>query len=347
MNVSQIPLWGRAWKLTVKTQSGNQLIISQSAWDPESLRIVFDVLQTVLPSPFWFALIKIYNLNDATKQNLLWNAQWATLEAGFQTGPTQSTIIWDGPVLQVLYDRENVTDFTMTLNCMAGPTILENEFVNWSRGPGYSQLQTISDMIAHTSGQAFGSVSQQQLNTQLSPEAQAAMQAKSYPRGKTFFGSSTKYFGQIADDNLLTHWKTGITDYMSELFNPKVNRVPNFIYGPPLAPGYVPSSSPSNITRSILGVPRQSTFNVIFTVLLDPRLIVKVPPILVQLDKTVISQQKITVGQLPAILDRNNIYVAGQVHHYGDSRGNDWSTEVTGFTQNYAQIIQTISGAGR
>lgn len=336
MSVSTIPLWGRAWKLTVKLASGNEEVISQSGWDPEALRITFDVLQTTLPSPFWFALIKVYNLTSIEMQNLLFNATWLTLEAGYQTGPTQSSIIWDGPVLQVLFDRENVYDLTMSFNCMAGPQILEENFLN---GSFLSQFQAVSKMVAATTGNASTNPTPQQMNQYLSAKAQQLLNSKQYPRGRTIFGRSTKYFGQIADDNFVQHWTAGVQQYMSEM-DSGVKTKPDLIYGPPYPPGYVPPSKDvSNMTRSIIGVPRQTTFGVIFTLLLDPRLIVKVPPLLVQLDKTVIQQLKLRPPNLPGILDQNGFVIAAQVHHYGDSRGNDWATEVTGYNRAYAQNL--------
>lgn len=329
-STSTIPLWGRAWKLTVKLASGEEEVLTQSSWDPEALRMVFDVLQSTLPSPYWYALIKIYNLNDVEMQNLLFNAVWLTLEAGYQAGPSKSSVIWDGPVLQVLFDRENVVDLSITFNCVAGPAVLEEQFINLALGPYSNQLQAVSKMIAQTSGN---------VDQQVSSKAQQMMQQKQYPRGKTIFGRTTKYFGQIADDNFLSHWIEGFQHSISDLFDPAVKTDPDIIYGPPFPPNYLPGARSGNITRSIIGVPRQSTFGILFTVLLDPRLIVKVPPLLVQLDQTVVRQQKIQIGQLPAILDQSGFVIAAQVHHSGDTRGNDWYTEVTGYTRGYCQNL--------
>jgi len=342
---SSINLWGRAWKLTVQIatppapvgpfttpipQPPKQVVLTQSSWDPEALRLVFDVLQSTLPSPYWFALIKIYNLNDETMQNLLFNAAWVTLEAGYQDGPNKSSIIWDGPVLQVLFDREHVVDKTITFNCIAGPDILEKSFINTSLGINSSQLQAVSKMIAQKSGN---------VNQQISKKAQEDLRASQLLRGKTFFGQHSKYFGQIAVDNHLNYWINGVQHNLSELYDPAVKVNPDLVYAPPFGPNYQPPSSAANITRSIIGVPRQSTFGVLFTVLLDPRLVVKVPPLLVQLQNTVIQQQKFQVGQLPGILDQNGLVIAAQVHHVGDTRGNDWYTECTGFVRGYCQNL--------
>src|SRR5580693_1286360 len=108
--VSNIPLWGQAYKLSVKYVTGTDdqtqvEVLTCDAWEPEALRITFEVQQSTVSNPWWFADISVYNLNTQTIQNALLNAVWVTLEAGFQYGPSKSSIIWDGPVLQTLLDR--------------------------------------------------------------------------------------------------------------------------------------------------------------------------------------------------------------------------------------------------
>ena len=107
---SGTPLWGQAWELTITCATsggGSQsTTISSNTWEPEALRITFDVLQAMNTSPLWYADISIYNLDDQTAQNIAVNAAWATLKAGFQFGAQMSSIIWNGPVFQALYTRE-------------------------------------------------------------------------------------------------------------------------------------------------------------------------------------------------------------------------------------------------
>jgi hypothetical protein len=143
----------------------------------------------------------------------------------------------------------------------------------------------------------------------------------------------------MADDNFLSHWMDGKNVNLSEMDS--LAPGPDLSYGPAFPPGYNPALTSSNVTQSVIGVPRQTPFGVIFTVLLDPRLVVKVPPLLVHLDRTVISQSKVQYGSIQTPLDPTLTFVAAQVHHYGDSRGNDWSTEVTGYSRTYAQGLLT------
>lgn len=325
---STIPLWGRKWDLAIRLADGSTQTLSKSVNDPQALRVTFDVLQSTLPSPYWFADIVVYNLNDATLQNLLQNAVWVTLQAGYQSGPSVASIIWDGPVMQVIFDRENVVDLTIRFNCIAVPANQATEFINRTFGAQQSQFNAFDAFIAQTGGDA---------SRQSSDKAKQMLGDKAYPRGKTTFGKTSKYIAELADDNFLSTWTQSNATYLTELYNPKISLDPNLVYGPPLPVGSTSTSAETNITRSIIGVPKQGIFGAIFTVLLDPRLKVQLPPLLVKLDQTVIQNLKIQYLQVLTPLDQSGLFIAAQVRHYGDTRGNDWCTEVTGYTRGYSQ----------
>lgn len=339
MSTSTIPLFGRAWKLSVRTPSSeaptpdatfnsNVNILSQDSWDPNALRVTFDILQSAVPSKFWYGDVTVYNLNKPELLNLLRNANWLTLEAGYQSDPGKSSIIWDGPVLQVMFDRQDVVNLTARFNCVSTTAILENNFMNIAVGPMQSQLQTVEHMIQQLGGN---------LDDQVSSTAQKLMASKQYIRGKTIFGSIAKNIFDTSEDNQLTAWFRSNQPHISE-FDAGTQTVPAVTYGPSFPPGAALPNATSTITRSIIGVPQQTPFGCNFTVLLDPRLQVKVPPMLVEIDQSVISQMKIIYSQLPPMpLDQSGLYIAAQIRHYGDTRGNDWYTEVTGYTRGYAQ----------
>jgi hypothetical protein len=337
MNSSTIPLFGQAWELTVQyqTDSGTQsAVLTSNSWEPEALRMTFDVVQSMLPSPWWYADIMVYNLDTPTTQNILVNATWVTLKAGFQTGPTLSSTIWDGPILQVLFDREQVVDARVTLHCVANPLVMD-EIVGFSMGPYASQAQLVAKMAATTGLPGISAA-----NGTLSGRAAQVLAAKQYPRGNTVFGKTGKYLHQIADDQFMTTWRDGSKAYMSEVSNGEAVPAPNLVYSPPFPPNSAPPDLPRNTTQSIIGTPRQTPFGVIFTVLLDPRLKVRLPPLVVQLTRTLITQIAVQPGQTAASpYSANLLFFVAQVRHTGDSRGNDWYTEVTGYGTTYANNL--------
>jgi hypothetical protein len=119
------------------------------------------------------------------------------------------------------------------------------------------------------------------------------------------------------------------------------------IYAPPAPPGYTAQTLdlPPNTTESIIGTPQQMQQGAIFTVLLDPRLKVGLPPQLVQLVRTNITfmQRTPSPNSKPATaLMANLTFFVSQVRHTGDTRGNDWHTEVTGYSTAYAQTLLNL-----
>ena len=334
---STIPLWGQAWDLVVTyaTEGGSkQVKVGSSEWEPESLRVTFEVLQAMNTDPFWYADIGIYNMNAQDAQNTLLNATWVTLSAGFQTGPNRSTVIWDGPVFQSILTRENVVDQKITLHCVANPLVMDN-IVNFAVGPFSSQAQLLAKMASEID---LPPVSVQQGT--MSQLAYSRMSVKQYPRGRTTFGKVGKYLSQLSDDNFMQSWRDGQSTYVSELSNP--DTTPDLIYSPPIPPGYNGGqlNLPPGTTSSIIGTPQQIQQGAIFTVLLDPRLKVSLPPLVVQLTRTLITAQQVSPSvnsQLPGVFGADLKFFPMQVRHIGDTRGNDWHTEVTACSTTYAE----------
>lgn len=351
---SSIPLWGQAWTLTVKGDGMPTTTISSTTWEPPALRVTFDVLQAMNRSPIWYADISIYNLTADTINLFIAAAAtgscWATLSAGFQTGPNVQSIIWNGPVYQLLYTRENVVDQKLTLHCVAipnGANLLPQAF---SVGPFFSQYNLISKMVQAAN---LPMLSTGPNVVTLGAVASQRMNAVQYPRGNTVFGTLPAYLAQTAAGNGLQTWLDGVSAYVSEVDNGGVV-TPNLIYAPPFPPGGdQPTPVPVGTTESVIGTPEQTQEGVNFTVLLDPRLKVGLPPLLVQLVRTQITQLQRTpyVGNAPLTVlggpDGSNLtFFVTQVRHTGDTRGNVWQTDVTGWSTAYASTLLSSFGVG-
>lgn len=346
---SSTPLWGQAWELTVIAQAANGVqesyTISYKDWQPEALRVTFEVLQAMNTSPFWYADISVYNLTDTAQQTLFLNATWVTLKAGFQdpSSPNYMGTIWSGPVFQTIYTREDVVDQKITLHCVANPLLMD-DIVSFAMGPFTSQAQLVSLMMQQVNAPPV-SVAQGTLGQ----TAAQRLQAVRYPRGNTIFGRLNKYLVQIGDSNFLQTWIDQRQGYISEVDNG--NRAPNYIYSPAFPPGGTDAgyNLPPGTTQSIIGTPEQIQQGAIFTVLLDPRLQVQLPPLLVQLVRTVVAQLVRTPSinnELPTMLATPGytdlVFFVSQIRHSGDTRGNVWQTEVTGFSTAYAQTLLNL-----
>lgn len=342
---STIPLWGQAWELTVTyaTSSGqSSSTLSYSGWDQEPLRITFDVQQIFADSPFWYADISIYNLSDEDMVNTFLNATWVVLKAGFISGPCRYSTIWESGVFQVLYDRENVVDQKITLHCVASPVGSDGKGladpVAVAVGPMSSQNTLMAMMV-----EAVGLPPVSPSGSTQSQTAYNLMQAKRYPRGNGVFGAPNKFMNVIASDNNIFKFHDGRKVYISDLNSE--DWTPDLYYAPaqPYTGKNTPQALAAGVTASIIGDPQQTPFGVDFMVLLDPRVRIQLPPMIVQLDKsTFFRQLPLTPdvnSELPSRLGSDLKFIVGKVRHVGDSRGNEWTTYITAFTNTYAAFL--------
>ena len=82
----------------------------------------------------------------------------------------------------------------------------------------------------------------------------------------------------------------------------------------------------------LIGVPRQVDMGIELQCLLNPELVVTYPPKWIKLDLSQIRAEKAVFGRPISILDTDGFYLVVQVRHYGDTRGEDWYTEIVGLT---------------
>lgn len=312
---SSNPLYGRKYQLLVTTPSltvsgGSQIIdFSDSAFEPEALRIVFDVYTPCIHSAYWYADIDIYNLNQtATEQlvlasNNIAQGSQVTLSAGYG-GNGNYGVIWQGPVFQALLTRENVVDLKLTLHCILSmESALSNNFISAQYSSGISQSELILQML-NSIGLHADYVSPNLSQTKLS-------------RGMTVFGTPDKYFTQIAESQNMV-WFLSQRGFSIGKLNDGLNSgtTPGFVYSP---------------TTGLLGTPEQTQAGVNFSVCLDPRLQAKIPLQTVGISQALIQQYKKQIGEVIYPLDQDGTYVVGAVRHRGDSRGNIWQTNITGY----------------
>ena len=316
--------FGRSYELTVYQSldgSGDGVTLSSDAWEPAALRVTFEIHQSLIPANWWFADISVYNMNDPSIMDALQNAHWVTLKAGYQADSQSNHVIWDGAVMQVLYGRENVVDNKVTFHCLATDPIqpIDVNFTILS-----TQAEAVRKMVATVKGYKL-----------LSP-LPSATEDKEYPMSKTFFGTVSKYFGQISADGGSFWYKAPGGAAIGSLDSG--TDTPDYVYSTPLPVDWKGPAPEASTSYTILGTPMQNECGVTFRVLLDPRIIVKFPPLLVRIDNTIIQQYAYQIGaeQPPYALEIS--YCVAEVHHYGDTRGDIWETEIHGFTRKYTQL---------
>lgn len=345
VTAAQSKFFGRKFQLTVtlpEDGSGNQqvLYIPQNALDPEAFRVKFQVY-TVFYQKAWFADIDIYNLDKFTTNQLISGAgqttgatatsptatikqgMVATLYAGYQNGAYGA--IWTGPVFQCRFTKEQVVDFKITLHCLLWLDPLTRTNINST----FSALTNQTDLITQIANLAFGSGVQ----VSVSPNIKTTQQS----RGGVVFGSAKRLFNNLADDNNF-QWFLGprgfnfarVDDNISD--NSGNDNIPTAAgvrtYSPPPPAGY-PAPTADGV---IIGTPEQTQYGVRFRVLMDPAVQVKYPAQLVKINNSQIIQLKKSLGEYVNVLDPTGTYIVLAAAYVGDTRGDQWYTEIEGLT---------------
>ncbi|MGI8770934.1 MAG: hypothetical protein ACR2JE_05820 [Acidobacteriaceae bacterium] len=253
-----------------------------------------------------------------------------SLSAGYQADGTPAEI-WRGLVFQPMFEREG-TDFKLSLRCIIG--FLEKRFISTTVGPIATQWEIVQRMCQSALPKPIPIA-------HLDPPS--AFNGRQMTRTSTIFGTPTRFLQQIAAQNGMVSYFDADGLHMGKLETPST--APDITYGPPLAPGQQPHSDEANITRSLIETPQQTDFSVNFRVLLDPRPQTKLPPMLVKIDNTIIRQQPLQNLTNSSILTQDGVYIVAGVRHFGDSRGNEWYTEITGIAGPQNQLAFLAKGA--
>lgn len=342
-----VPLYGRKYNVTVALPGNNgngdtQVItISDSDNEPEALRVTFDIQQRAF-QVFWYADINIYNLDQATTQQLLGNQMQdlvVTVSAGYQKG--SYGVIWTGPVFQPLFERENATDFKVTLHCILGLVLERRNYIDKNFAAGITQ----ADMMKQIADSAFVKIPVQKISNNL--------KKATLPRGKTVFGNPGRYFRQIAEDNNMQWWlgdKGLAMGFPDEDLPEQVS--PELTFSPPLLPtpntAGQPLSNPAN--GVIIGTPIQTQYGVFFRALLNPNVGVRIPIQKIKIDNALLRKQKLLLdpnGTGPAkisLLDQDGEYAVAGARFIGDTRGPSWYVDVDGYATTGDRLQMILAG---
>jgi hypothetical protein len=331
--LSQLPLFGRKYQLLVKfppDDQGNQTVldITDSDIEPRALRVTFDIYMPTWQN-WWTADISIYNLNEVTALALLGDPTQGVsgvnqgmeviLSAGYGGSSSNYGVIWDGFVFQPLWDRENVTNFKLTLRCSIGLADLTRNFVAQT----YSQINQL-DLISQMAKDCFRPITIQK------NAVTSKIKTQTLSRGRTVFGNPRRYFNWIAADNNVETWlgNKGIT-----FTDPSTD----FSVSAEDAVEYTPETG-------LIGTPVQTQDGANIRVLLNPNISAKKPLMQVRINNAVIRQLKRQRNERPGLLDQDGQYIVQAVRHIGDTRGNDWYTEVTGVSPEFFKKVGIAIG---
>lgn len=317
MSSSSIPNFGIAWEITIDgfpDSNGNipTVMATGLVWTPEPLHITFETYQTY-SSAFWFADIALFNLNDPTTQTVLQQGMTVTLKAGFQANQPLS-IIFQGTLLQPLWEKIDAVEQKLTLHCVVGLVEQTNNFVAGNASKGLLQREIVSRM-ASTSAYPLDTT-----NTAFNSTIRSS-------RGTVYFGQPIEMIKKYAEQSQMNLWITNLAINARQLKTQTTN-IPTIQYTP---------------QTGLIGTPQQTQEGADIRVLLDSRATIGTQFQIVPTSGTTIRQLTVQQGNYQTVLDAQGIYIIVGVRHVGDSRGNQWFSELTGVNFNISNVNASLT----
>ena len=293
--------FGRKWSISVQTPEGIKVLSDNEQEDENvALRCTFEIDRPAFQIPA-YSDISIYNISEEMQNLIFEKGSRVYVQAGYKNGPYGS--IYSGKILQSILSRENVVDYKFTMHCVDGFDILYKNQLK----KGLSKGKTQEDIVREVANSSEVRMPIQYITK--------ALKIKTLPRFKMLWGDPTDILRDVAIENDC-HWyvsdDTLTFGFLQELED-KANAI---VYSP---------------ETGLIGSPQQTQEGVNFRILLDPRIHIKKPGMQIKLDNSLIRVQKKYVNQPPILLLDQDFYcMVGAFRHIGDTRGNDWYTDIMG-----------------
>lgn len=324
-------LYGRKMKLTiafapeeeaeadkVNLEEGiDSIVIELNGNSSKCQRVTFNIDYPGL-SGWYYSEIVIYNFNENSLMQVLKEGAAVKLEAGYMNG--NYGLLFRGYIFQALFEKENITDYKVTLMCVDGDRLFTENFTSFTIDSDRNNQVGIFNAIHAYSMQE---IKNKKVTDKLNEEKHA--------RGTTVFTTPAR-----ALNKLLSHYKMG--EVANNCLFTEGGETVVFDIGDPVDPNTIQVSPDGQ--GGLIGTPVQTQYGCDFTVLLNANIILTAPRKLVKLNNTQIRAMKAKQGAPLAPLDEDLEYQVIGVRHEGDTRGDAWYTHVTGINAAGAQCLQ-------
>jgi hypothetical protein len=321
-------LYGRRWKVSVLVPLSEDVsatndddnrftahILSDSSNEDKSLRVKFNI-QKYGYTAVNLSTIEVYNLNLETQNLLIKNGMRVRVEAGYVNG--NYGLIYDSPIFQPMWEREDNVTTKVTFRCV---DCLDWITDNWVATQSEA-LQYQKNMVLGMAGKSITPINLKD------SDISEGMPNNQLPRSKVFFGPPMDYIRQYAQQG-------GTLPSVNDK-DIVISRLQDAL--PEGAENNAIVISPGK--GGLIGTPQQTQDGVTFTCLLNPNIRVFKPPMLVKLDNTIIRQAALQWGQKGfSRLDEDWMYRVIGVTHVGDTRGNEWYSNVIGANQSMDGLL--------
>jgi hypothetical protein len=275
--------------------------------DLSQLRFTFEVRASDVETPNTMK-VRVYNLSQQTMNSINSEYDTVTLTAGYQTG--NKGIIFQGDIKQTFQGRERNVDTFLDIFAGDGDYAYNSSVINKTFPAGTSSSQELSAYV-ESMGLTVDSHAQVVLlggtGGVIAPNL----------RGKTAFGMARAAMGILADR----------ADARWSIQNGVVTLIPNT--------GYLPGQAVQiNSATGMIGTPEQTEGGIMIKCYLNP--LIRIGQ-LVQINNADINRNTLnkqmfpgyTSQYYPATVTHDGFYRVMVAEHVGDTRGNDWYTELT------------------
>lgn len=281
----------RRCNLVVSGASGDGLDLS-------SLRIQFKIKKSDAQTPNT-AEIRVYNLAPDTAKQIRKEFTRVVLQAGYESN---YGVIFDGNIKQVRMGRENGTDTYIDIAAGDGDDAYNYAVVNTTLAAGAKQSDQIN---AAANSMASKGVKQGFI---------ADTGSASLPRGKVMYGNARDYLRQSAEASGTT-WS--VQDGKLQLVS---------------LTSVLPNQAVLLTSKTgLVGTPEQTNDGIKAKCLLNPMLKIGVR---VKINEEDVNEAKLPdsdkndAANKPADISKDGIYRLLVVEHSGDTRGNDWYSDL-------------------
>lgn len=283
---------------------------TDKVFDVSDLRIQFSIRRCALYYPNQ-AIIQIYNLNADTENAIIQQGYRVVVEAGYQSGNYGQ--IFDGNVIMCTRLKQNGVDFILNILAIDGDPFLNSAFCSFTYAKGQTARQVLSSICNKASNPvSLGYASPSLDNIVLS-------------KGGSVYGQPKKTLADMAKTINGTWYIDNGQLYMFA-YSDRADKLP----------GGLKQAVELNPQTGLLGNPQQVNYGVQARCLLNPKI---VPYGLIHIPSRYITEQMVQVGSfskgisIPYTLDPYGIYRVCSVTFTGDTRGNEWYSDIIAVDQ--------------
>ncbi len=275
------------------------IVLSNSLYGESALRVKFKVTSAqMVPT---YGDITVYNLNEKTVSRITKEGARIIVMAGYRNG--NYGMVWNAQLFSFMEYRENVVNKVLVLHCMDGKDVIAPSFITGTLTEKTGR--TMKDRVEYLT---------RQMKVELKETESLIKEKAEITKPYVFFGNYEKYLrdeaktygcqrtvdkdGRYCISNIVTEERTGEQEI-------------------PISP-----------SSGLIGIPSQVAKGISFRTFLDPRLLYDIPPKQIRIENSEIKALPQMYGSIPEWMDEYGRYRVISVTHTGDTRGQEWYSDV-------------------